>query len=71
MKEEQAKRPKITTWAQRMAWLRRMPLQYKILFGTQAIIFTLAVRFRLKDIERIRLKVAEEEQQASNSNASR
>ena len=36
----------------RIAWLGRMPLKYKLLFGSQAMFFTMAVKFRLSDIER-------------------
>lgn len=40
---------------ERIAWLRRMPLRWKILFGTQALIFTTAINFRLSDIKRARI----------------
>ena len=36
----------------RIAWLGRMPLKFKLLFGSQALFFTMALKFRLADIER-------------------
>ena len=40
---------------ERIAWLGRMPLHWKILFGSQAIIMSLAVNFRLNDIKRAKM----------------
>mmetsp|Transcript_5982 Transcript_5982/g.9991 ORF Transcript_5982/g.9991 Transcript_5982/m.9991 type:complete len:85 (+) Transcript_5982:67-321(+) len=58
-------RPKIGTWGDRLAWLGRMPLRYKILFGTQSIIFGMALRFRLMDIERAKRKLEQEKEQVA------
>lgn len=59
--EKPKARPKIVTWGDRIAWLGRMPLRYKILFGTQSIIFGLAVRFRFVDLNQAQLKIDQKE----------
>jgi hypothetical protein len=58
--EPPKQRPKIVTWGDRMAWLGRMPMKYRILFGTQAIIFGLAINFRMMDVHRSRRRNAEQ-----------
>ncbi len=40
---------------ERIAWLGRMPLHWKILFGSQAIIISIAVNYRINDIKRARM----------------
>ena len=40
------------TFRQRLAWLGRMPTKWRVLIGGQALIMTLAVSLRLKDIEK-------------------
>lgn len=56
-------RKKIETWGDRLKWLGRMPLKYRILFGTQAVIFGLAIQFRLKDLKRLEKLTSEEQVQ--------
>jgi len=46
---------------ERLAWLGRMPLHYRALFGTQFIITAFAMRYRYKLVERRRLKLEAEE----------
>lgn len=48
---------------ERIAWLRRMPIHWKILFTSQFIIFTTAIQFRLSDVKRARLIMEEQERQ--------
>ena len=69
------KGPRFKTWEERIAWLGRMPLRYRVLFGTQAVIFTLVLQYRNKQIDRIRLRAQAEQQKEqaeaeSNSAAS-
>lgn len=52
-KMEPKRRREIKTWGDRLAWLGRMPMKYRILFGTQAIIFGLSIRFRLMDLKKL------------------
>ena len=55
---------------ERIAWLGRMPLHWKILFGVQTVIMSVAFNFRLNDLNRARIiqneikrKEGEEEKQ--------
>ena len=57
---------------ERIAWLGRMPLRYKVLFGTQFVIMSFAAKFRLVDIERARAKTLEMEREGvMNANRDR
>lgn len=38
----------------RLAWLRRMPTRWRILLGSQAVVFMIAVRIRMSDMNRSR-----------------
>lgn len=40
---------------ERLAWLRRMPTKWRVLFGVQGMIMFAAINIRLGDIERARL----------------
>jgi hypothetical protein len=40
---------------ERIAWLGRMPLRWKILLGVQTAIMTTAFNFRLNDIRRAKI----------------
>ena len=40
---------------ERIAWLRRMPMRWRILFGTQALIFGTAVKIRMQEIKRAQM----------------
>jgi hypothetical protein len=68
--ETKPKRPKIETWGQRVAWLGRMPLKWRVLFGTQAVIFGMAIRFRFKDLGRASLKMEEEKEKEESTESS-
>lgn len=50
----------------RLAWLRRMPTRWRILLGSQALVFMIAIRIRLNDVNRSRelalLREASEQQ---------
>jgi len=39
---------------ERLDWLRRMPTKWRILLGSQALLFMVALRIRMKDINRSR-----------------
>jgi len=54
---------KVETWGDRLTWFRRMPMKYRILFGTQAIIFGFAIQFRLSDLGSASVRVEEQKQQ--------
>jgi len=60
-------RKKIKTWGDRLKWLGRMPLKYRILFGTQAVIFGLAIQFRFMDLKRLEKLASEEQVQVETS----
>jgi hypothetical protein len=49
---------------ERLAWLGRMPTRWRILLGSQAVIFMIAVRIRMSDMNRSRQLVNLREQQA-------
>ena len=44
-----------------VAWIGRMPTKFKILFGTQAIIMSIAFKIRLREMEKAQLRVKNEE----------
>lgn len=46
---------------ERLAWLRRMPARWRVLFGVQGMVMFIAVNIRLSDIERARRIAAEKE----------
>lgn len=46
----------MSKFQERLQWLKRMPMKWRILFGTQLIFFTTALSYRLKDISNARLK---------------
>jgi hypothetical protein len=55
---------------ERIAWLKRMPLRWRILFGTQAIILTTAIRFRINDIQRAKqMQIEMDKQDNGNSDS--
>jgi cell division protein FtsW (lipid II flippase) len=53
----------------RLAWLRRMPTRWRILLGSQAVVFMIAIRIRISDVNRSRelalLREAAEQQKHS------
>jgi hypothetical protein len=51
----------------RLAWLGRMPMHYRILFGTQALFTVFAFNYRLHLIERGRQELEAEEQMAKQN----
>jgi hypothetical protein len=55
-------KPRFETWGQRIAWLGRMPVHYRVLFGTQAVIFGLIMQYRMSEIKRIRLRLEAQQQ---------
>ena len=57
---------------ERLAWLGRMPLKYKLLFGSQALFFTMAINMRLNRIDQARQfqelqETADEEKKGNES----
>lgn len=40
---------------ERIAWLRRMPMRWRILFGSQAVIFGVAIKIRVQEIKRAQM----------------
>ena len=50
---------------ERLAWLRRMPTRWRVLFGVQGVVMYIAVNIRLSDIERARRIAAEKEAAAA------
>ena len=50
---------------ERLAWLRRMPTRWRVLFGVQGVVMYIAVNIRLSDIERARRITAEKEAAAA------
>ena len=50
---------------ERLAWLRRMPTRWRVLFGVQGVVMYIAVNIRLSDIERARRITAEKEAAAT------
>ena len=50
---------------ERLAWLRRMPTRWRVLFGVQGVVMYIAVNIRLSDIERARRTTAEKEAAAA------
>mmetsp|Transcript_24174 Transcript_24174/g.43688 ORF Transcript_24174/g.43688 Transcript_24174/m.43688 type:complete len:82 (+) Transcript_24174:131-376(+) len=58
------------SFQERLAWLGRMPMRYRVLFGTQALIFSFALKIRLSDMDRAKgIAAAKEHQQAMLNNA--
>lgn len=55
---------------ERIAWLGRMPLHWKILFGSQAIIMAVAFNFRLNDIKNAKM-IQERKRQEEAASGSR
>jgi hypothetical protein len=56
---------------ERIAWLRRMPLHWKLLLSSQLLFTTFAIGYRQKLVERRRrelLYLEEQEQQQHTSN---
>lgn len=57
---------------ERLDWLRRMPTKWRILLGSQALVFMVALRFRVKDINRSRelalQREAAQQQQPTQAN---
>ena len=49
----------------RIAWLGRMPMKWRLLFGTQALITCFAIRMRLNNISRAEQIAKEEAEKAS------
>ena len=47
----------------RLAWLGRMPTRYRVLFGTQLVFFTIAIKVRLNDIEKARFQLEQQKQE--------
>ena len=54
---------------ERLAWLRRMPTRWRVLFGCQAVVMYIAVNIRLSDIERARRITAGEKEAAAIAQA--
>jgi hypothetical protein len=48
---------------ERLAWLGRMPTRWRILLGSQAVIFMIAVSVRMSDVNRSRELLILREQQ--------
>lgn len=51
------------SFKERLQWLGRMPTKWRILIGSQALFMMFAINFRLRDIERSRLRLEQQEQQ--------
>mmetsp|Transcript_36955 Transcript_36955/g.42150 ORF Transcript_36955/g.42150 Transcript_36955/m.42150 type:complete len:96 (+) Transcript_36955:94-381(+) len=60
-------RKSFNTWKERIEWIGRMPMKFRILFGVQAIVFGSAIAFRLNYINSGGGKAIEEEQQQEES----
>jgi hypothetical protein len=58
--------PRFRTWGQRIAWLGRMPMRYRVLIGSQILLASLAIRFRMKEIERAELREEAEKRKEGN-----
>jgi hypothetical protein len=54
---------------ERLAWLRRMPTRWRVLFGVQGVVMFIAVNIRLSDIERARRIAAEKEAASAEQTA--
>lgn len=57
---------------ERIAWLKRMPTKWRILLGSQAVLFMMAFRIRTNDINRSQelalQREAAQQQQANDPN---
>ena len=56
---------------QRIAWLRRMPMHWRLLFGTQAVIMTTAFNFRLNEVRKARMIEEMKEEMELNKSGDR
>ena len=52
----------------RVSWLGRMPMKWRLLFGTQALITCFAIRMRLKNLSRAEQLAKEETPKKSLEN---
>jgi hypothetical protein len=46
---------------ERIAWLRRMPTKWRVLLAGQSLVFIVALRIRMNDINRSKELVAQRE----------
>ena len=63
--EEEQAASREMNFQERLAWLRRMPTRWRVLFGAQAFVMFVAINVRLNDIERARQSQLKKEAEAT------